>query len=51
MVNLPPGKYQVVAYDGSGRAGGSDVVTVTAGDSAQADVTDWNGSFPANPVK
>jgi hypothetical protein len=51
ITNLPPGKYQVVAYDGSGRAGGSAVVAVSAGDSAQANVTDWSGSFPANPVK
>jgi hypothetical protein len=51
IANLPPGKYQVVAYDGSGRAGGSDVVTVKAGDSVQANVTDWTGSFPENPVK
>jgi hypothetical protein len=47
---LPPGKYQVVAYDGS-HAGGSEVVTVAAGQTATANVTDWGGSFPANPVK
>jgi len=51
ITNLPPGKYQVVAYDGSGRTGGSDVVTVTAGGSTQTNVTDWGGSFPPNPVK
>jgi hypothetical protein len=51
IANLPPGKYQVVAYDSSGRAGGSTVVTVKAGDSVTANVTDWTGSFPANPVK
>jgi hypothetical protein len=48
--NLPPGKYQVVAYDGS-HSGGSDVVTVTAGQNTTANVTDWAGSFPSNPVK
>jgi hypothetical protein len=51
IASLPPGNYQVVAYDGSGRAGGSAVVTVKAGDSVTANVTDWTGSFPANPVK
>lgn len=49
--NLPPGDYQVVAYDGSGRSGGSAVVTVKAGDSVTANVNDWSGSFPSNPVK
>jgi len=49
--DLPPGKYQVVAYDGSGHAGGSDIVTVSAGQTASADVSDWSGSYPSNPVK
>ena len=49
--NLPPGKYQVVAYDKSGHAGGSGVVTVSAGESVSADVTDWTGSYPSNPLK
>ncbi len=48
---LPPGNYQVVAYDGSNRAGGSPVVLVKAGDAASANVTDWGGSYPANPLK
>jgi hypothetical protein len=50
FADLPPGKYQVVAYDGS-HAGGSAVVTVTAGQTTTANVTDWGGSYPENPVK
>jgi hypothetical protein len=49
--NLPPGKYQVVAYDGSNHAGGSDILPVVAGQTASANVTDWGGSYPENPVK
>jgi hypothetical protein len=51
FTSLPPGKYQVVAYDRSGHAGGSAVVEVKAGESVSADVADWSGSFPANPVR
>jgi hypothetical protein len=49
--NLPPGNYQVVAYDGSGHAGGSSIVSVIAGQTATANVSDWGGSYPSNPVK
>ena len=49
--NLPPGRYQLVAYDTHGRAGGApSLVTVVAGQTAYADVTNWNGSYPANPA-
>jgi hypothetical protein len=51
ITNLPPGKYRVVAYDASGHTGGSEVVTVIAGQSTTANVSDWGGSFPDNPVK
>jgi hypothetical protein len=49
--NLPPGNYQVVAYDDSGHAGGSSIVSVTAGQTATSNVSDWGGSYPSNPVK
>ena len=51
ITGLPPGNYQVVTYDGAGHSGGSPLVSVTAGQTATANITDWGGSFPANPVK
>ena len=47
---LPPGTYQVVAYDGKNRSGGSSLITVTAGQTANAVIDDWSGSYPDNPV-
>ncbi len=49
---LPPGTYQVVAYDSSGSAGGTSAnIAVAAGEDTTADISDWSGSFPSNPVK
>jgi len=49
--DLPPGNYLVVAYDDSGHAGGSPIVTVTVGQTSTANINEWGDSFPANPVK
>jgi hypothetical protein len=52
VTDLPPGDYQIVAYDDAGHAGGSPaIVTVTAGQTATADITDWASSWPDNPLK
>lgn len=52
ITDLPPGDYQIVAYDDAGHAGGSPViVTVIAGQTTTADISDWNGSYPANPLE
>lgn len=50
ITELPPGSYQVVAYDEDGHAGGSAVVTVEAGETVNADVGDWRGGYPENPA-
>ena len=48
---LPAGTYQVVAYDGSGNAGGTAPnIAVGAGQAAVADISNWSGSFPSNPA-
>jgi len=50
--DLPPGDYQIVAYDDAGHAGGSPaIMTVIAGQTTTADITDWASSWPANPLK
>jgi hypothetical protein len=49
--DLPPGDYRIVAYDGSGHSGGSNMISVKAGQTTAAAINDWGGSFPANPVK
>jgi hypothetical protein len=50
--DLPPGDYQIVAYDDANHAGGSPaIVTVTAGQTTTADISDWASSWPANPLK
>lgn len=51
IADLPAGRYQVVAYDGLGAAGGVSDVYVLAGQSASAEIQTWSGEFPANPVK
>jgi hypothetical protein len=52
MNDIPGGTYQVVAYDGSGHAGGTSVnIEVKGGQTVNADINNWSGSFPANPVK
>lgn len=48
---LPPGSYQVVAYDNNGHAGGSGIVSVTAGEMTTANISDWGGGYPENPVE
>jgi len=48
---VSPGSYQVVAYDASGHAGGcTTLVTVVSDQKVNCDITDWAGSYPANPV-
>jgi hypothetical protein len=47
---LPPGSYQAVAYDDDGHAGGSDIVSVTVGQMTTANISDWGGGYPENPV-
>ncbi|MBN1306034.1 MAG: hypothetical protein JXA13_16475 [Anaerolineales bacterium] len=50
--NLPVGTYQVVAYDILGNIGGTPPnVLVMAGESTQADIVDWSGEYPVNPVQ
>lgn len=51
LAELPAGRYQVVAYDGLGAAGGAGDVYVLAGQPAQAEINAWAGTFPPNPVK
>lgn len=47
---IPPGKYQVVAYDAAGHAGGCpSIVTVKGGQTATCDITDWSGGYRAKP--
>ena len=49
---IPPSTYQVVAYDGSGHAGGcTSLVVVTSDQTANCDITDWSGSYPSKPSK
>jgi hypothetical protein len=50
IADLPPGTYQVVAYDSDNHAGGSPVVAVTTGNTTTATISDWGGSYPENPV-
>jgi len=50
--DLPPGDYQIVAYDDADHAGGSPaIVTVIAGQTTTADISDWASGWPANPLK
>jgi len=52
ITGLPPGDYQIVAYDDAKHAGGSPaIVTVIAGQTTTADISDWASSWPANPLK
>jgi hypothetical protein len=58
LADLPPGTYHVVAYADNYQAGGYadgdhnliDIV-VKAGQTANIEINDWEGNFPANPVK
>jgi len=58
LADLPPGIYHVVAYADNGQAGGYadsahiliDIV-VKAGQTANIEINDWEGSFPSNPEK
>ena len=48
---VSPGTYQVVAYDAGGHAGGcTTLVDVVSDQKVDCDITDWAGSYPANPV-
>lgn len=52
VTDLPPGDYQIIAYDDAGHAGGSPaIVTVIAGQTTNADISDWASGWPANPLK
>jgi hypothetical protein len=58
ITGLPPGTYHAVAYDENGKAGGyADSshklidVTVKAGETASADINDWQGIFPSDPTR
>lgn len=52
ITDLPPGDYQIVAYDDAGHTGGSPaIVTVIAGQTTTADISDWASGWPANPLK
>ena len=52
VTDLPPGDYQIVAYDDAGHAGGSPaIMTVIAGQTTNADISDWASGWPANPLK
>jgi hypothetical protein len=52
LSNLPAGRYQVVAYDGTGVTGGTEpTVYVVAGQNTSADISSWGAGYPANPVK
>jgi hypothetical protein len=47
---IPAGRYQVVAYDASGHAGGCvTIVEVKANEKVVCDITDWVGSYPGKP--
>jgi|WetSurMetagenome_2_1015567.scaffolds.fasta_scaffold120783_2 hypothetical protein len=47
---LLPGKYQVVAYDSDGHAGGcTTIVTVKSNQTSSCNITDWSGSYPPKP--
>jgi hypothetical protein len=49
-MDLVEGKYQIVAYDADGRAGGCiTIVTVKDKQTATCDITDWTGTYPAKP--
>lgn len=50
--DLPAGRYQVVAYGDDGVTAGTEPnVYVVAGQKAIADISNWGGGYPANPVK
>ena len=58
LADLPPGIYHVVAYADNGQAGGyadsaHDLIDIVlkAGQTAIIEINDWEGSYPANPVK
>jgi len=48
---IPPGRYQVVAYDAAGHAGGCPTtITVKSGQAATCDISDWSGGYRARPA-
>jgi hypothetical protein len=47
---LSTGKYQVVAYDASGHAGGCNtIIEVKKDQMVTCDITNWGGSYPSKP--
>jgi hypothetical protein len=49
---LPPGRYQVVAYDNLGATGGTQPeIYVLGGKDAKGDISSWGSGYPANPVR
>jgi hypothetical protein len=58
ITDLPPGTYHVVAYTENGKAGGyADAdhnlidIELKSGQDVSIEINDWQGNFPANPVK
>jgi hypothetical protein len=49
-MELTEGKYQIVAYDADGHAGGCiTIATVKDKQTATCDITDWTGTYPLKP--
>ena len=47
---VPAGRYQVVAYDITGNAGGCQTIVIVSGGSASTcDCNDWGGGYPGMP--
>jgi hypothetical protein len=50
--DLPAGRYQLVVYDNTGITGGTTpTIYVIAGQKTGADIKDWGGDYPPNPVQ
>jgi hypothetical protein len=48
---ISSGKYQVVAYDSSGHAGGcTTIIEVKNNEMVTCDITNWGGGYPAKPA-
>lgn len=47
---ISTGRYQIVAYDPWGHAGGCvTIIQVPKDDTVTCDISDWSGSFPSKP--
>ncbi len=52
ITELVAGRYQVVVYDDLGVTGGSQPdIYVIAGKETKIEISQWGGTYPANPVK